>query len=248
MIDVTEIAAGIHRVALADEPDLVAAGITAPNVSNNLFVIGGAAIVQTLFRKSFARVRARAGELVDVARLAYVIVPHHEADSSGAVNDWLAAAPAAELVCSELCAQLNLRDVADRSPRVVGDGELLDLGSHRLRFLVTPQVNQWDSMMVYEEVTRTLFPNDLFSRTGTEPITRDDISAPALAAARELGYQPNDRASLERALDKIAALPVEVVAPMHGATSYGHVRELLAAFREHELNWNPASVGASNPR
>jgi flavorubredoxin len=91
-------------------------------------------------------------------------------------------------------------------------------------------------MMMYEEVTRTLFPNDLFSHPGIEVTTRTDSSDAALGAARHLGYQPNDRTSLLRALDKIAPLPVEAVANMHGATAYGHFPELVKAFRDHQIS------------
>jgi flavorubredoxin len=238
MIDVTEIAPGIHRVSLFNEEDLVKAGIFWPDVSFNMFVFGGKtpAILETMYRKSFARLRGRIGELVDVSRIGHVIVPHHEGDSSGALNEWLAAAPKATVLCSEMCATLNLRDFSDREPRVVADGEVVDLGAHRLRFLMTPHINQWDSMMVFEEKTGTLFPNDLFSHPGVAVTTRDDPSEAALGAARGLGYQPNDRKSLLEALDKIAPLPVQIVANMHGPTVYGHFEKLVATFRKNELS------------
>jgi flavorubredoxin len=238
MIDVTEVAAGIYRVSLFNEDDMVKAGIIWPDVSFNMFVFKGdqPAILETLYRRSFERVRRRVSEIVDVKKLAHVIIPHHEGDSSGAVNEWVAAAPNASVVCSELCAALSLRDFSDREPRVVNEGEVLDLGSHRLRFIMTPQVNQWDSMMVYEEKTRTLFPNDLFSHPGTAIVTRDDPSEAALGAARHLGYQPNDRASLLKALEKIAPLKVDTIANMHGPTVHGHFEGLVRTFRNSELS------------
>jgi flavorubredoxin len=238
MIDVTEIAPGIYRVSLFNEDDLVKAGILWPDVTYNMFVLKGPkpAIVETMYRKSFARLRARIGEIIDVARLGYIVVPHHEADSSGALNEWLAAAPKATVLCSEMCAALNLRDFADREPRVVREGEVVDLGSHRLRFVMTPHVNQWDSMMIYEEKTRTLFPNDLFSSPGTAVTTKDDPSEAALGAAKHLGYQANDRPSLLSALEKIGPLEVDTVANMHGPTVYGHFDRLVAAFRANELS------------
>src|SRR5690349_12161096 len=121
MIDVTEIAAGIHRVSLFDEEDLVKAGIFWPGVSYNMFVFSGAtpAILETMYRRSFARIRRRLAEMVDLSRLGYIVVPHHEGDSSGALNEWIGAAPQAAVLCSEMCAALNLRDYADREPRVV---------------------------------------------------------------------------------------------------------------------------------
>lgn len=238
MIDVTEIADGIFRVSLFDEKDLVEAGMAWPGVSYNTFVFKGPrpAILQTLFRRSFARVRQRVTEIAPVASLAALVIPHDEADCTGSLNEWVAAAPKAEVLCSEMCAALNLRDTCDRTPRVVADGEVLDLGSHRLRFLMTPQVNQWDSMMVYEEKTRTLFPNDLFSNPGTAITTREDTSEAALGAARHLGYQPDDRANIGKALEKIAPLQVDAVANMHGPTAYGHFQKLVKTFRDNPLS------------
>ncbi|HZS66985.1 MAG TPA: hypothetical protein VFA72_07725 [Burkholderiales bacterium] len=235
MIDRTEIAPGIHRISFWDEPDWAA--ISFPGASYNLYLIAAEkpAIIQTLFRRTFPRISAAVAEVVDPARLEYVVVPHHEGDSSGAVNEWLSAAPRATALCSKLCAVLSLADFAEREPRIVGDGEVVDLGSHRLRFLETPQVNQWDSLMVYEETTRTLFPNDLFSTMGIDIATDRAIGAEALEVARHLGYQPDDRASLERALDRIAALDLAVVALMHGPTLTGHFPELFRAFRDNSL-------------
>lgn len=237
MIDVTEIAEGIYRISMWDEEDLIKAGILWPGATYNMYLIKAErpAIVQTMYRRSFQRLRDRVRAIVDPARLSYIVVPHHEGDSSGALNEWLAAAPGAVALCSELCAGLSLRDFADCEPRVVKDDEVVELGPHRLRFLITPQVNQWDSLMVYEETTRTLFPNDLFSNWGVEVTTTEDRSQAALDAARELGYQPNDRAGLERALDKIAPLPVKVLAPMHGPAIIGHYDRFVRAFRENSL-------------
>ncbi|MBI4608519.1 MAG: hypothetical protein HY726_05895 [Candidatus Rokubacteria bacterium] len=237
MIETTEIARGIYRIAMWEEEDLLQAGLLFPGATYNMFLIRAdqPAIVETMFRRSFQRLYGRVKEILDPARLRYIIVPHHEGDSSGAVNEWLAVAPDAIPLCSELCAVLSLRDFADREPRVVKDAEVLDLGSHRLRFVMTPQVNQWDSLMIYEEITKTLFPNDLFSSMGLEVMTTEDRSAIALAAARELGYQANDRTSLQRALDKIAPLEVRLVATMHGPTLIGHYDKLVKTFQESSL-------------
>jgi flavorubredoxin len=141
MIESSQIARGIHRISIWDDPCL--ARISFPNTSYNMFLVAAdqSAIINTMFRRSFAGLRAKVAEIVNPASLRYVVVPHHEGDSSGAVNQGLAAAPGAVALCSELCAVLSLRDFAEKEPRVVTDGEIIDLGSHRLRFLITPQVN-----------------------------------------------------------------------------------------------------------
>jgi flavorubredoxin len=237
MIQTTEIAKGIYRIGMWDEADLVKAKILWPGATYNLFLVKAKqpAIIQTMFRRSFTRLRDHLKKNLDPAKLRYIVVPHHEGDSSGAVNEWVRAAPKATILCSELCAALSLRDLSKKEPRVVADGEVVDLGTHRLRFLLTPQVNQWDSLMVYEETTGTLFPNDLFSSFGTEAVTDQDHSVAALGAARELGYQADDRQSLGRALDKLASLTIKIIAPMHGPTVTAHVDDMLRAFRDNAL-------------
>src|SRR5262249_2111367 len=91
MINRTEIGRGIHRISFWDEADW--APISFPGASYNLFLIAATkpAIVQTLFRRTFGRIRKVVDEVSDARALEYIVVPHHEGDSSGAVNEWLHA-------------------------------------------------------------------------------------------------------------------------------------------------------------
>ena len=49
------------------------------------------------------------------------------------------------------------------------DGERLDLGRHKLRFLETSHVHHWEPMLAFEETTGSLFPADLFVQSGDQP-------------------------------------------------------------------------------
>jgi flavorubredoxin len=100
---------------------------------------------------------------------------------------------------------------------------------------MTPQVNQWDSLMVYEETTGTLFSNDLFSMPGPEISTDRDLSDECIKATREVGYQPDDRVRLIEALDKIEPLRLSAIAVMHGPVITGHLKRLVRIFRENSL-------------
>ena len=62
------------------------------------------------------------------ATLRWVGFSHVEADECGALNDWLAVAPRAQPVCSQVAAMISLGDMADRPPRALADGEELALG------------------------------------------------------------------------------------------------------------------------
>ena len=87
--------------------------------------------------------------------------PTSKRTSSAAMNQFLAAAPDAQVVHSTLACMVSLNDLADRPPHPVQDGDVLDLGGKRMRFLATPHVpHNWESGLWFEETTNTLFSGD----------------------------------------------------------------------------------------
>jgi glyoxylase-like metal-dependent hydrolase (beta-lactamase superfamily II) len=55
------------------------------------------------------------------------------------MNEWLSVAPQAEVIHGQIGCMVSLNDMADRAPRELADGEVIDLGGgHRLRCLDTP--------------------------------------------------------------------------------------------------------------
>jgi flavorubredoxin len=168
--------------------------------------------------------------VVPIADLRWISFGHVEADECGSMNQFLAAAPSSEVVHGELACMLSLDDMADRPPVAFADGDVLDLGAHRLRFLATPHVpHNWESGVWFDEATGTLFSGDLLTQTGVGPaITEDDLVAPALEAeamfhATSLG--PAVPATVER----LAALAPTTVAVMHGSSYRGDGGTQLAA-------------------
>jgi flavorubredoxin len=94
-------------------------------------------------------IRGAISRVLDPSRLEYVILLHFESDECGGMDRLLEAAPNSALACSAASVQLNLSGWNYRG-RVEGhqDGEVIDLGEHKLRFLETPHVHHWDSMML----------------------------------------------------------------------------------------------------
>ena len=236
MFSTTEIADRIYRISMFDEADVTAAGLVLP-ASYNMFVVASdePVLINTMMRKTFDRFHQQVREIIDPSSLRYLVVSHQESDTLGAINEWLDVAPAAVPLSTELCAVLSLRDLSDRDVRTVDNDEVLDLGSHRLRFLHSPYVNQWDSMLVAEEVTATLFPNDLFACPAPGDVLDVDPTELCLMAAREFGYMPNDRACLDRALDAIEKCRPRRIAPMHGPVLTSCLDALIQAFRVQDL-------------
>lgn len=135
-------------------------------------------------RALFPDVSAAVASVVPLDRLRWISFGHLESDECGAMNEFLAAAPHAQVVGSHLANILSLFDLCDRPPHSMADGEVLDLGGKRVRMLDTPHVpHGWDAHLLFEEATATLLCGDLFTATGPSPASSDaDIVGPAIAA------------------------------------------------------------------
>ena len=78
--------------------------------------------------------------------------------------------------------RVSVSDMADRPPRVLSNGEVVDIGGRRLRYIDTPHVpHGWDAGVMFEETTQTLLCCDLFTRVGNGPaITDGDVVEPTI--------------------------------------------------------------------
>jgi flavorubredoxin len=180
------------------------------------------ALIHTGTHPMYESVRKAVSQIIDPAKLQYVVVPHFEADECGGIGRFVREAPKSTLLCSEVGHGINLSGW-DYSGPVQGmkDGDLVDLGKHKLRFLETPHVHHWDSMMVVEETTRSLFPADLFIQPGEQPATvKEDLGKEMCALYRGAGIFGGDKPVL-RCVDRIEKLNLSWVHPMHGGSMSG---------------------------
>ena len=114
-------------------------------------------------RQLFPLVSAGVSKVVPAEMLRWVTFGHLEADESGSLNEWLAAAPEATVAHSQIGCMVSLDDLADRPPRPFADSEELDIGGHVVQWFDTPHVpHGWDAGMLFEETHRTLLCSDLF--------------------------------------------------------------------------------------
>jgi flavorubredoxin len=204
--------AGIYRIATW----VPAAGITF-----NQFLIEDErpTLIHTGMHELYDAVRDAVAEVLDPARLEFIALLHFEADECVGMNRFLTEAPHSTLVASALSAGLNLAGWDYRGKvRGFSDGELLDLGKHRLRFLETPHVHHWDSMMICEETTRSIFPADLYIQPDEQPVTVDqDLGEEMCAYYRQIGIFAHEQ-PVRAVIDRLEALDPAWMHAMHGGS------------------------------
>jgi len=222
---VDEIAAGIYRLSTWVEQIGPPAGFTF-----NQFLLDAdePLLFHTGPRAMFPLVSEAVGRVLPVDRLRWVTFGHVEADECGSMNEWLHAAPNAEVAHGMTGCLVSLNDMADRPPRPLADGEVLDLGGKRVRHLDTPHVpHAWEARLLFEETTGTLLCGDLFTHLGNRPaLVSDDIVEPAMEAEaifRASSMAP-DTASVMRTLGDLAP---STLALMHGASYRGDGKQAL---------------------
>lgn len=212
MAQIDHIADGIYRISsFAPTPDM----------SFNQFLIADEhpALIHTGMYPMYEDVRRAVAEILDPTRLEYIIVPHFEADECGGMGRFVTEAQQAVLVCSMVGALVNLTQWDYAGPvRGVQDGDVIDLGAHRLRFLETPHVHHWDSLMVVDETSNSLFPSDLFGHPGDQPaIVQENLSKQMCQWYREVGIFAAAEPVL-RVVERLEKLNLRWVHPMHGGS------------------------------
>ncbi len=185
---ICEIADGIYRLSTY-VPDIAPpAGFT----FNQFLVLGDEPLMfHTGLRKMFATNLDAFSRIMPPARLRWIAFGHFEADECGAMNEWLAVAPHAQLAHGQTGCMTSLNDMADRAPRALADGEVIDIGQgRRVRYIDTPHTpHGWDAGVIFEEKTATLMCGDLFTQIGDGPaLTQGDIVGPAIAGEDMFNY------------------------------------------------------------
>ena len=235
---IDQIVGGIYRISTMAEPY----GITF-----NQFLIDDErpALIHTGERDAYDNVRQAIEEVLDPERLAYVALLHWEGDENGGMDRFLADSPHAELVGSALSIQLNAHGFGIHE-RVLGfqDGATLELGRHTLRFLETPHVHHWDSMMVVEESTRSLFPADLFLQPGDQPpVVTENLADAMCEVYRGVGIFAHED-PVRQVVDRIEEVDPNWVHAMHGGSlAREAVPYYVSALREQEFGYRGLLLG-----
>jgi flavorubredoxin len=210
-------------------PDVYRLGLFVPeyNMQFNHFLIKDDApmLYHAGMRMMFPELKEAVVKLIRPEELRWVGFSHFEVDECGALNDWLQVAPEAQAVCGIIGAMVNMGDFAIRPAHGLANGDVLQTGKYRYRFIPTPHLpHGWDAGVLFEENGRTLFCSDLFHQDGNRvALTDRDILGEVRESLRAgqssplPDYMPYTHKT-KGMLHELADLKPATLAIMHGSS------------------------------
>ena len=228
---IDEIADGIYRISTGVGLEAIPGGFS---FNQYLIVDEDPLLFHTGPRGMFPAVRDAIARVMPVDRLRWIAFSHVEADECGSLNDFLAAAPRSQPLCSAVAAMTSANDLANRPARAMADRETMPLGRHSVVWWDAAHVpHGWECGFLSESTTRTLLCGDLFTQPGARnpAVTEDDILGPSETMRRAMDYFAHGP-STRPVLEKLARTEPVTLACMHGSAWRGDGAGLLRALAD----------------
>ncbi|RLI21551.1 FprA family A-type flavoprotein [Candidatus Bathyarchaeota archaeon] len=174
-------------------------------------------------------------QLLKVKNIDYIIANHAEQDHSGTLPQILKLYPNAKVIATPKCKDLlmELLLIPEYKIVTVEDGETLSLGDKTLEFIHAPWVHWPETMLTYLREDKILFTCDLFgSHLATSDLYVADEATVYEAAKRYYAeIMMPFRTVIQRNLEKIKDLQIEIIAPSHGPI-YDKPNFIVEAYKE----------------
>lgn len=217
----TYISESIKYIGVDDKTiDLFESQYIVPNgVSYNSYVIMDEkiAIMDTVDRRGTQGWLENLEAALDGKTPDYLVVLHMEPDHSANVKNLAEKYPTMKIVGNAKTFTIMGQffdgfDFSDRSV-VVKEGDTLDLGTHKLTFVMAPMVHWPEVMVAYESTEKILFSADGFGKFGALDVEEDwacEARRYYFNIVGKYGVQ------VQNLLKKAAALDIQTICPLHG--------------------------------
>ena len=146
----------------------------------------------------------------------YLVVQHMEPDHSANVLNFAKVYKNVKIVASSkafiMMKNFFGTDFEDRRV-VVGDGDTLDLGKHKLTFVTAPMVHWPEVIVTYDSTDKILFSADGFGKFGALDVEEDWACE---ARRYYIGIVGKYGAQVQALLKKASTLDIQTICPLHG--------------------------------
>jgi flavorubredoxin len=195
-------------------------------------------LVDTVKHYLFDEMISRIKEIVDPSKIDYIISNHVEMDHSGSILRTLEFCPNATVITSTRGEKgLKRHYKKDLNFKVVKSGDTLNIGKRILHFVEVPMVHWPDSMVTYIPSDKLLLPNDAFGQHIASSERFDDEIDWGILKEEAAKYYANIvmpyGGQVEKALEALAGLDIDMIGPSHGMIW----RSLIPKILEEYTKW-----------
>ena len=173
--------------------------------------------------------KALDGENVD-----YLIISHMEPDHAYNIGELAKKYPKMKLVGNQMTFNMlaNFFSDIDLSSRkvIVTEGDVLDIGKHKLQFFMAPMVHWPEVMVTYDNTDKILFSADAFGKFGSLDINEnwdDEARRYYFGIVGKYGMQ------VQALLNKALTLDIQIICPLHGPV----LKEKLSHYLDKYAIW-----------
>ena len=150
-------------------------------------------------------------------KLDYLIVSHMEPDHAYNIGQLANKYPEMKIVGNQTTFNILLRffeiDNIDDRKILIKEGEVLDIGKHKLQFFMAPMVHWPEVMVTYEQTEKILFAADAFGKFGSLEVHDNWIDE---ARRYYIGIVGKYGAQVQLLLNKATKLDIKTICSLHG--------------------------------
>jgi len=193
-------------------------------VAYNSYIINDdkVAVIDTVKFNKTTEYLEKIKEIIGDKKVDYLIVNHMEPDHSGSMLALIGAYPEIKIVGNKKTFPFieGFYGIKDHHFEVA-EGDIIDLGKHKLTFYMTPMVHWPETMMTYEQTSKILFSMDAFGGFGALDggIFDDEINYDAYEDETRRYYSNivgKYSPMVQKSLQKLSGLDIKIIASTHG--------------------------------
>ena len=161
----------------------------------------------------------------------YLVVSHMEPDHAYNIGLIAEKYPEMKIVGNQFTFNIlsNFFDLDISNRKVlVKEGDVLDLGKHKLQFFMAPMVHWPEAMVSYEQTEKMLFAADAFGKFGSLDVEEDWLDE---ARRYYIGIVGKYGMQVQALLNKAATLDIKTICPLHGPVLKENLRYYIDKYK-----------------
>ena len=198
-------------------------------------------LVDTVKHYLFDEMLARIKEIIDPAKIDYIVTNHVEMDHSGSLPKILDIAKQATIVVSPNGEKGLKRHFKKQwSFKVVNTGDAINIGKRNLQFILTPMVHWPDSMATYVPEEKLLLPNDAFGQHIASAQRFVDEVSWGIVEEEAAKYYANIvlpyGVQVQKVLSAVSSIEIDMIAPSHGLIWRKSLGDIISLYKKWSNN------------